>query len=127
VGWINKFIVRHVPFEYLAMVVGFILLITSIGFLILQNQDLILLESKNSELYEDTRAIDTTFIQVIKTASDARRFVRSQRAEDLATYQGNYQKSIHLLDVTGDEISKGVLEKVAVDIKDIFLSILWDL
>jgi signal transduction histidine kinase/CheY-like chemotaxis protein len=127
VGWINKFIVRHVPFEYLAMVVGFILLITSIGFLILQNQDLILLESKNSELYEDTRAIDTTFIQVIKTASDARRFIRSQRAEDLATYQGNYQKSIHLLDVTGDEISKGVLQRVSVDIEELFLSILWEL
>lgn len=124
---IKKYILRHLPFEYLAMVVGFILLITSIGFLILQNRDLILLESKNSELYEDTRAIDTTFIQVIKTASDARRFLRSQSAQDLTAYQGNYQKSIHLLDVTGDEISKGVLDRVAVDIKEIFLSILWEL
>jgi len=109
VNGIRKVFLRHVPFEYLAMVVGFILLTSSIEYLILQNHDLILLESKNSEMYENTRSIDITFIQAIKTASDARRFIRSQSAEDLAAYQGNYQKSIHLLDATEEEISKGIL------------------
>lgn len=126
-NWIKNFLVHHVPYEYLAIVLGFILLITSVSFLILQNQELILLESNNSELYEQIRTIDITFIQVIKAASDARRFVRSKSAEDLTTYQKNYQKSIHLLNGIRDEISKGVLERFNINIKDIFLSILLEL
>jgi signal transduction histidine kinase/CheY-like chemotaxis protein len=113
--------------EYLAMVAGFILLITSIGFLILQNQNLTLLESNNSQLYEDTREIDTTFIQLLKTASDARRFIRSQSAADLAVYEGNYKKSLHFLEETGGDIFKRISERASANVSDILLSVIREL
>lgn len=119
--------IQKVPGEYIAIIAGFLLLMTSVGFLILENREMIRMANRNAELYESVRAIDLSFIKVIQTGSLARRYVVSQSAGDLETYNASYIKTGQVINSTTDKIVQNSTGSISPDIKDVLLSILWEL
>lgn len=115
------------PLEYMGVFAGFLLLIFSVGLLILQNKELVMFESRTSELYENIRSIDSTFIQAIKAAGTARRYARSRRPEDFGSYKSERDIAIDLLNLSSAEVASGVMEEFAPDVPNIFLNVLQEL
>jgi len=123
----KRWTIKRVPVEYVGMFIGFLLLIFAVGLLVLQNRDLILFESQTSDLYENLRVVDNTFIQAIKTAGAARRYARSRQPEDFRLYQADVDEASSLLNLSEVQVRAGTMEKISLDESDIFQNVLREL
>lgn len=119
--------IRRVPLDYLGVIGGFLLLMLSVGFLILQNKELILFESQTSELSENIRLVDKTFLGVIRSTTDARRYARTLRPDDFNTYRRDADQAFKLLARSKAEIASGSMAVLAKDGTATFLNILEEL
>ncbi|MCA1950354.1 MAG: response regulator [Treponema sp.] len=119
--------ISSIPLEYIIIIAVFFLLITSVGFLIIENWEMVQIERKNTVLYESVLSIDTTLIQAVHTASMARRFVRTQSTQDLENYRTSYNEAIQLVNNVKYVLNQNISINISKEIKDVLLNIVQEI
>lgn len=118
----NKFFL-----EYTVMIAGFIILITSVGLLVKENNDMVNMEMNTATSYDMIDSLDSIIIKVGYTGNLARHYVRSQNIQDLERFKESFRNVEYLIVSTNDKIknlnNNVMIKEIAVDLEEMLSDI----